>query len=133
MYTLGKIFHLNFLGYVHLFMSVGISQLKENSTSVDKAKYATYVDANYIHTYTIKENSKFHKTNLPHYIIFFKEDASTSDEQVEVMSREYNINYRDSVGSLIFILCTRVDLYFALHNLEKLSSNPGEVNSEGML
>ena len=52
---------------------------------MDQDRYATYVVAKYLDTSTIKESSKFHKTTLPHYIIFTKEDASTSDEQVEVL------------------------------------------------
>ena len=33
--TLGKIFHVNFLGHARWFMSIGISQIKDHSTSVD--------------------------------------------------------------------------------------------------
>ena len=33
--TLGKIFHVNFLGYSHWFMSIRISQMKDHSISVD--------------------------------------------------------------------------------------------------
>ena len=39
--TLGKIFHVNFLGYANWFMSIIISQMKDNSISVDQARYAT--------------------------------------------------------------------------------------------
>ena len=39
--TLGKRFHVNFLGFAHWFMSIRISQLKEHSISVDQARYAT--------------------------------------------------------------------------------------------
>ena len=45
---------------------------------------------------------------LPHDMIFTKEDASTSDEQVGVFYREYKVHYRACVGSLIYILSTRV-------------------------
>ena len=34
--TLGKIFHVNFLGYAHWFMSIRTSQLKEHPSSVYK-------------------------------------------------------------------------------------------------
>ena len=37
--TLGKIFHVNFLGYTHWFMSIRIYQLKDHSISVDQAIY----------------------------------------------------------------------------------------------
>ena len=41
--TLGKIFHVNFLGYAHWFRSIIISQLKDHSISVDQARYATSI------------------------------------------------------------------------------------------
>ena len=47
-----------------------------------------HIVENYLDTATIKENPKFHKITLPHDIIFTKEDASTNDEHVEVLSRE---------------------------------------------
>ena len=49
------------------------------------------------------------------------------------MTREYNIHYRDCIGSLIYLLSTRVDLSFAVHKLEKFSANPGKVNFEGLI
>ena len=79
-------------------MYISILQLKDRYISVDKARYATYVVAKCLDTATIKENSKFHKTTLPHDMIFTKEDYSTSDEQVEVLSIEYNIYYRACLG-----------------------------------
>ena len=55
---------------------------------MDQDRYATPVFTKYLDTATIKENPKFHNTNLPHAMIFAKEYASTSDEKVEVLSRE---------------------------------------------
>ena len=52
--TLGKRFHVNFLGYAHWFMSISISQLNYNSNSADQARYATYVVSKYIDTATVK-------------------------------------------------------------------------------
>ena len=63
-------------------------------------------------------------------MIFTKEDVSTSDEQVERLTREYNIHYRACIGSLIYLLSTRVDLGFAVHKLAKFSANPGKVHFE---
>ena len=95
-----------------------ISQLKDNSISVDKDRYATSVVVNYLDNSKIKENSKIHKTTLPYDIIFTKENASTSVEKMEVLSRYYNIHYRDCVESIIYLLFTIVDLCFALDNLD---------------
>ena len=131
--TLGKRFHLNFLGFAHWFMSIIVSQLKDHSISVDRARYATSMVAKYLDTATFKVSNKFYKTTLPADMIFTKEDVSTSDEKVEKLTREYNIHYRDCIGSLIYIFSTRVDLSFAVHELAKFSDNPGKVHFEGLV
>ena len=43
--TLGKRFHVNFLGYAHWFISIRIYKLKDHSISVDKDRYATSIVA----------------------------------------------------------------------------------------
>ena len=45
--TLGKIFHVNFLGYAHWW-------IKDNSISVDQARYATSIVAKYLDTATVR-------------------------------------------------------------------------------
>ena len=131
--TLGKILNLNFLGFAHWFMSIRISQLKFHSISVDQARYATSIVAKYLYTATAKVNNKFYKTTLTADMIFIKEYVSTSDEQVEKLTREYNIHYRACIGSLIYLFSTRVDLSFAVHKLEKFSANPSKVHFEGLV
>ena len=69
---LGNILHVKFLGYAHWFMSISISQLKEYSISVDQARYDTYFVEKDLDTSTIKENSRFHETTLPHDMISTK-------------------------------------------------------------
>ena len=54
-------------------------------------------------------------------MILTTEDASTSYEQVKVLSRAENNHYRDCVGSLIYILCTRDDLCSAVHKTANIS------------
>ena len=68
-------------------MSISISQLKDHSISVDQARYATSIVAKYLDTATVKVSKKFYKTTLPFDMIFTKEDVSTSDEQVESLTR----------------------------------------------
>ena len=80
--TTVKIFHVNFLGDAHWFMSVLISQMKDHSISVDQDRYATSIVAKYVYTSTAKLSKRFYKTTFPDDMIFTKEDASTSDEQV---------------------------------------------------
>ena len=70
--TLGKRFHVNFLGYAHWFMSIIISQLKDHSISVDQARYATSIVAKYLDTFTVKVITKFYNITLPADMIFYK-------------------------------------------------------------
>ena len=44
--TLGKIFHVNLLGYAHWLISIRIYQIKDDSISVDQARYATSIVEN---------------------------------------------------------------------------------------
>ena len=97
-YTLGKIFHVNFLGFSNWFMSIRISQLKYHSMSVDQSRYATSVVDKYLDTATFKTSTKFYKATFPSDMIFTKDDVSTSDEQVDNLSREFNIHYRACIG-----------------------------------
>ena len=85
--TLGKRFYVNFLVYLHWFMSIRIFQMRYNSISVDKARYATSIVAEYMDNATLKTGKKFYMTTLPYDMIFTKDDASTSDEKVDNLTR----------------------------------------------
>ena len=115
--TLGKRFHVNFLGYARWFMSIRISQMMDHSISVDQARYATSIVVKYLDTATVKVSTNFYNAILPYDMIFTKDDTSTSDEQVERLTREFNIHYRACIGSLIYLLSTRVYLSFLVHKL----------------
>ena len=114
-------------------MSMRISQLKDHPSYVYQARYATSIVAKYLDTATVKVSNKFYNTTLPAEMIFTKEDVSTSDEQVEKLTMEYNIHYRSCIGSLLYLLFTRVDFSFAVHKLAKFSANPGKVHFEGLI
>ena len=70
--TLGKRYHVNFLGYAHWFILIIISQLKDHSIYVDQARYATSIVAKYLDTATFKVSNKFDKTTLPADMILTK-------------------------------------------------------------
>ena len=46
---------------------------------------------------------------------------------------KFNIHYRSCIGSLIYLLSTRVDLSFAVNKLAKFSENTVKVNFEGLV
>ena len=68
--------------------------MKDHSISVDQARNSTSIVAKYLDTATVKVSKCFYKTTLPADMIFTKEGVSTSDEQVEKLTREYNIHHR---------------------------------------
>ena len=55
----GKIFHVDFLGYAHWFLSIRIPQMKNNFISVDQAKYDTSIIAKCLDTTTDIASTKF--------------------------------------------------------------------------
>ena len=72
-------------------MSIRISKMKDHSISVDHARYNTSIVAKYLDTATFKARTKFYDTTLSSDIMCTKNDSSTNDEQVERMTREFNI------------------------------------------
>ena len=105
--------------------------MKDHSIIVYQARYATSIISKYLDTATVKAITKFNNTTLPYDMISTKADTSTSDEQVEKLTREFNIHYRDCIGS--FFLYTKVYLNFAVHKSEIFSENPGKVYFEGLV
>ena len=75
--TLGKRFHVNFLGYAHWFISIKISQMKDHSISVDQARYDNSIVAKYLDTAKVKASTMIYKTKLPSDMILTKDDTST--------------------------------------------------------
>ena len=119
--TLGRIFHVNFLGYAYLFIPIRISQMKYHSISLYQARYATSIVEKYLDTATVEASTRLYKTNFPYNIIFTKADSYTSGEKVKKLTRLLNIHYRYCIVPLIYFLSTIVDLSFELQKLAKFS------------
>ena len=85
--NLGKRFHVNLLVFAHWFMPIRISQMKYHSISEDQAIYANYIVSKYLDTATFKTIKRFYKNTFPSDMIFTNYDTSTSDEQVEKLTR----------------------------------------------
>ena len=56
--------------------------MKDQSISMDKARYATSIVSKYLDTVTVKASTKFYKTTFPSDMIFTKDDASTNDDKI---------------------------------------------------
>ena len=102
--------------------------MKDHSISVDQSIYATSIVEKYLNTTTVKSSKRFYNTTLTSDMIFTKSDTSSSDDQVEKLTREFNIHNRECCGSFIYLLSTRVDLSFAVHKLANFPSNPGKLH-----
>ena len=66
-------------------------------------------------------------------MVLTKYDTSTSDKQVEKLAIELNIHYRACIGSLIYLLSTRVDSTFSVHKLARFSTNPSKLHFEELV
>ena len=102
--------------------------MNDHSIYVDQDRHANSTVAKYLDIATIKASAKFYKTTLPSDMMFTKYGTSTSDEQVEKLTREFNIHYRACIGLLIYLLSKRVGLIFDVRKLAKFSKNPGKVH-----
>ena len=100
-------------------MSIIISQIKDHSISVYQSRYAAYAVAKYLDTATVNKSTRFYKTTCTSDMIFTKADASTSYEQVQKLTREFNIHYIACIGSLIYVLSTIVDFICVVHKLAR--------------
>ena len=107
--------------------------MKDNYITVDQVRYATSVVAKNLDTVTVKTSIEFYKTAFSSDIMFTKADLSNSDDQVDKLTIEFNSSYRACIGSLIYLLSTRMDFSFEVQSLAKISSNPGKVHSEGLV
>ena len=85
--NLGKIFHVNLFVYAHWFISIRISWMKDHFISVYQDIYATSVVDKYLDSSIVNTSAKLYKTPFPYDMIFTKSDASTSDNQVEKLTR----------------------------------------------
>ena len=73
--------------------------MRDHSISVYQARYVTSIVAKYLDTATVNASTKFYKTTLPSDMIFTKSDALNIDEQIEKLTREFNIHYRACIIS----------------------------------
>ena len=94
--TPGKRFHMNFLGLENGFMSIRISQLKYYSILVYQAKYSTAVVWKYLDTASIKENTKFHKTTLPHDMVLPKNMPTP-------MVKKWNFSLESTISNISLV------------------------------
>ena len=107
--------------------------MKAHLISVNQDIYDASIVAKYFDTAIFKNSTKFYNKTFTSDIIFTKADVSTSDEKVEKLTREFNIHYIACIGSLIYLLSTRVDFSFSVHKLAKFLSNPGKVYFDGLV
>ena len=72
--------------------------MKYHPISVDQARYTISVVVNYLYTATFKTSTKFYNTTFPSDMILTKDGVSTNDNQVDNLTRDFNIHYRSCMG-----------------------------------
>ena len=87
----------------------------------------------YLDTSIVKKSTKFYTTTFLSDMIFTKDEVSTSYEQVDKFTREFNIHHRACIGPSIYLLFIVVYLSFSLHKLAKFPSKPRKLYSEGLV
>ena len=75
--------------------------MKDYSILVDQSRYSTSIVDKYLYTATVKTSKKLDKTTFSSDMVFTKYDVSTSDEQFQKLTREFNIYYRSFIGPLV--------------------------------
>ena len=83
--------------------------MRDHYIPVDQDIYDTSIVVKYLDTATFNTSTRFYKTTLPSDMIFTKAYESTSDEKVDKLTREFNIQYRACTGLLIYLLSTILD------------------------
>ena len=61
--------------------------MMDHSVSVYQARYATSIEAKYLENTTVKKRIKFYNTNFPSDMISTNDYVSTSDEQLDKLTR----------------------------------------------
>ena len=87
-------------------MSKRIYQMKDHYISVDQDIYDTSIVDKYLYVAKVKTSTTFYETTLPSDMIFTKVYASTNDEKVKEVTREFNIHYRALLDNLFICYLT---------------------------
>ena len=114
--SLQKVYTLRDLGDLSHFLGLQIVKDKHNNITIHQSNYIeqmcdTFDDNNHTTTMPYKPLSTFDSTQQP-----------TDKSEQEAMKK---YPYRQLVGSLLYTLVTRPELYFIIITLSKFSSNPG--------
>ena len=65
--------------------------MRDHYISVYQDRYNTSIVTKYLDTAIVQTRTKFYKTNFRADMIFTKSDASTCDEKIEKLTREFNV------------------------------------------
>jgi hypothetical protein len=109
-------FKLKDMGLLRHFIGLQVDYDKDGTTHIHQGDYAekicdTFDDNDQTRNTPYDDNQKFSTSQQP-----------TSDDDKREMS---SYPYRQLIGSLLYLLCTRPELYFVVVSLSRFVSNPG--------
>jgi hypothetical protein len=56
------------------------------------------------------------------------EDRSNTSEEAAQLAAEFNLKYTSCIGSLIYLLVTRADIFYTANKLAKFMQKPGRIH-----
>ena len=126
-------FTVEFMGRAHWFLSVRIAQDKDFNYTLDQNRYANMILTKYLGKIATNITTTETKRPLPEDFVPSKLDCSKSESEVETLTAEYRIDYASTVGALIYLSHTRVDLAYSVPKLAKFLKYPGRKHFQALI
>ena len=116
---LNDVFDIKILGQLKHFVGIEVNNFNDGSISLSQQQFTEKVIE------TFGTTTKKTKTPTPNEQKFSKTQQPTTDKE---QSKMKNKPYRQIVGSLLYLLATRPEIYFIIITLSAYVNNPGLVH-----
>ena len=116
---LNDVFDIKILGQLKHFVGIEVNNFKDGSISLSQQQFTEKVIE------TFGATTKKTKTPTPNEQKFSKTQQPTTDKEKSQMKYK---PYRQIIGSLLYLLATRPEIYFIIITLSAFVNNPGIVH-----
>ena len=135
--AMSEAFAVTLLGQLHWFLQARITQNSMFDVTLDQSRYAAATIAKFLPGSEVVNPSDADKRRygapLPSNFVFTVEDRSENEEAVKALEREYGMEYRSVIGSLLWLMNTFTRLQFAIRKLAKFNHLPGRKHFVAMI
>ena len=116
---LNDVFDIKILGQLKHFVGIEVNNFDDGSMSLSQKSFTEKIIE------TFGKTTKTTKTPTPNETKFTKTQQPTTEKEKEKMKDK---PYRQLIGSLLYLLATRPELYFIIISLSAFVNNPGQVH-----